>query len=180
MRRADEGDAWRLGYVPRYHFAPRAYGFAELGLRGDAALGIDADAEARALGGIGARRGFGPDASAYAEVAAGAVRTDLDDPCEGADAGAVGPCAGSDDVELSALGALRGGASVTLAELVRLSVDADVEARSAFSELSAQASAALLVPGGTASVTLRTRRLSGDGLEAVSVTETFFGYGYGF
>ena len=179
MRRADDGDAWRIGYVPRYHFAPRAYGFAETGLRGDRA--IDIDAEVRALAGVGARASAAG-VTGYAEAGAGAVRTDFDDPCDGVDPALGGPCAGAadEDVEVSGLAVLRAGASTTLAELVGLAADADVERRADASELRAAATASIRVPGGTASLTLRTRRLSRDGADATSVTDAFVGYSLGF
>ena len=181
VRRGDAGDAWRIGYVPRYWFAPRLYGFAEGQLRGDGALGIDV--EARALAGVGARGALGAGVSGYAEVGVGAVRTDFDDPCDDVDPLAGGPCAGAgadDDVETGALGVLRAGASATLAERVRLSLDADAERRADASELRAEAGAALRAGAGSLSVTLRTRRLIRDGAEAASATETVVGYSFGF
>ena len=180
VRRADDEDSWRLGYVPRYWFAPRAYGFAEAGLRGERAIGIDL--ETRALVGVGTRVALAPEASAYAEIGAGAARTDFDDPCEGVDPVAGGACAGAADLEdeVSGLAVLRGGAAATLAELVRLSVDADLERRGDATELRAETAAALRLAGGTASVTLRTRRLSRDGADARSVTDTLIGYSFGF
>ena len=180
VRRADDGNAWRLGYVPRYHFSPNAYAFGETGLRGDRALGIDS--EVRALAGVGAGIELGAGASAYLELGAGAARTALDDPCDGVDPVAGGPCAGvdADDAEVDGLGVLRAGAAATPLERVRLGVDADIERRGGSTELRAETSAAVTVPGGRASVTLRTRRLSPENGDATSVTDTFVGYSLGF
>ena len=180
-RRADTGNAWSIGYVPRRHFGRRAYGFAETRLGGEAALGIDT--EARALVGVGATLSPAPAARLFAEIGAGVVRTDLDDPCEDARTVAPGaPCFGAPAVEAetSGLGTLRAGASATLAERVGLSAAAGVEAREGATDLGASATASLAAPGGTASVTLRTRRLSRDGEDARSVTDTFVGYSLGF
>ena len=181
-RRADTGSDWSLGYVPRRYLGPRTYAFAEAGLRGAPSLRIDS--EARALVGLGARLAPAPDVTLFAEVGAGAVRTDLDRPCEDVDGAAPGdPCAGvdePDEAEVSGLGALRGGASAALADRLRLSATTGLEARSGAVELGASASAALAVPGGTASVTVRTRRVRRDGADDASVTDTFFGYSLGF
>ena len=75
---------------------------------------------------------------------------------------------------------LRAGASTDLAEPVRLGADAELERRADASELRASATASLAVPGGTASVTVRTRRLVRDGAEDASVTDTVLGYTLGF
>ena len=178
-RGGDEEDAWALGYVPRHHFSDTLYGFAETGLRGDGELGIDS--QVRALAGVGTRASPGA-VTLYAEVAAGAVRTDdervsaafgdaADDPTPGA---------ADDEAEVSPLGVLRGGAGVVLAETVRLGADADAEWTDAASELRADLSAAVRLGAGSVALTVRTRRRDADGLDARSVTDTFVGYSLGF
>ncbi len=171
VRRGDgEDDAWALGYVPRYHFSATSYGFAETGLRSDGELGIDS--QVRALAGVGTR--IAPGAlTLYAEVGVGAVRTDLERALAAGDVD-------EDAAEVSALGALRGGAGVVLVETVRLAVDADAELRDAATELRAEASAAVRLGAGSVALTVRTRRIDADGLDARSVTDTFVGYSLGF
>lgn len=177
VRRGGDGaDAWRLGYVPRYHFSPTLYGFAEAGLRADGELGIDS--EVRALAGVGTAFELEGIAALRAEAGVGAVRTDYGR-VPGAGDGALDGAL-DDAAEVSGLAVLRGGASRTFAERVRLALDAEAEVREATSELRAEASAAVRAGAGSVALTVRTRRLDADGGEPLSVTDTFVGYSLGF
>jgi len=161
--RSDGGDdSYELGYKPRYWFGDQLYVFGEAKARQAKAAQIDQ--ELFGLTGVGMQFIDTEESTLWAEVGAGYRTIEFSDDSE------------VDDTTAVARAAFR----QILGDLVQIELDADSDISEAFTTSTAEAGIAVRVSGGALKYSYRTRRFKAENESAVSDSDSFVSFSYGF
>lgn len=162
LRTNDGDNAYEAGYLPRYWFGEKIYGFGEASLRVDRPVQIDR--QQLFIVGAGYQLSNTKEQSLWAEAGAGIRNTRFLDDNE------------SDDT----LMLIRAGFHQILSELFRLELNFDLVDGESLTETTAEAGIAVRIPTGAIKFSYRARRLEPDAGEAIDDDDTFVSFSYGF
>lgn len=162
LRTNDGDNAYEAGYLPRYWFSEKIYGFSEASLRVDRPVQIDS--QQLFIVGAGYQLTSSREQSLWAEAGVGFRDTTFLDDSE------------SDDT----LALVRAGFHQILTELFRLELNFDLVDGESLTETTAEAGISVRIPTGAIKFSYRARRLDPDGGETIDDEDTFVSFSYGF
>ncbi|MFK7891511.1 MAG: DUF481 domain-containing protein [Granulosicoccus sp.] len=160
---SDDGNAYAVGYLPRYWFRERYYLFGEGRLRVDD--GLDIDRDIFLLGGVGGQFFQSERQGVVLESGLGAQLLDR---------------GGEEDEEITPLGILRLGYNRLLSDMFRFDLDMSAVRSEELSELSAEAGLSMRIPTGAIRISYRSRSTRFGNNDRVSNDDTFVSFTYGF
>lgn len=156
-------DSYDAGYIPRYWFSQKLYGFGEILLNVDKPLGIEQ--ENQFLVGMGYRFITSETQALWAEVGTGYRSIEFRDNLE-------------EQEESLLVG--RGGFRQSLAELFQLELDVKATQGESVTDLVAEAGISVFIGTGYLKYGYRTRRITQDNQPSVTDSDNYFGFVYGF
>jgi putative salt-induced outer membrane protein YdiY len=156
------GDSYSVGYNPRYWLSQSLYLLGEARVRVVKPLAIDR--ESLLILGVGNQFIASGEQSLWAEIGAGQRATRFED--------------NSDSNETIALA--RAGYFQIIAEQLRLELDVNALQGEEIGEIDAEAGIAWRLGTGAVKYSYRTRRIKVDGLPAVTDSDSFVSFTYGF
>lgn len=162
LRTEDGENSYEAGYLPRYWFGEKLYGFGEASFRVDKPISIDG--QQLFIVGAGYQISATPQQSIWAEAGAGVRNTQFTNDTE------------FDDT----LTLLRAGFHRTLSSLFRLELDFDLVDGESLTETTAEAGIAVRIPGGAVKFSYRARTLDPDEGQKIEDEDTFVSFSYGF
>ena len=157
------GNAYEIGYRPRYWIGQNLYVFGEGSVRVDST--IDIDNEALLLGGLGYSLLSTPQTQLWVEAGAGSRNTEFE---------------GGIEDTTDTFGIVRAAFSQVLGNLLRFEVDLDAIQGETLLETSAEAGISIRIPAGSVKFSYRARRLEPDEGETIDDEDSFVSFSYGF
>lgn len=162
LQNANGGDSYSIGYNPRYWLSQSLYVLGEARWRVDKPLAINQ--ESLLLLGIGNQFIASNEQALWAEIGAGQRATTFDDESES-----------NETIALA-----RAGFFQVIADQLRLELNADALQGAEIGEIVAEAGLAWRLATGAVKYSYRTRRIKADGLPAVTDSDSFVSFTYGF
>jgi len=163
LRISGGGNAYEIGYRPRYWLSPKFYVFGEGNIRVDSTIAIDNEALLQA--GVGYAFVATPQTQLWLEAGAGTRNTEFE---------------GGIEDTTDSFGIIRGAFSQVLADLIRFEVDVDAIQSETLLETSAEAGISIRIPAGSIKLSYRARRLDPDEGETIDDEDSFVSFSYGF
>ena len=163
LRISGGGNAYEIGYRPRYWIGQKLYVFGEGSIRVDST--IDIDNEAVLLGGLGYALVSTQQTQLWVEAGVGSRNTEFE---------------GAIEDTTDTFGVVRAAFSQVLANLLRFEVDLDAIQGETLLETSAEAGISIRIPAGSVKFSYRARRLDPDEGETIDDEDSFVSYSYGF
>jgi len=163
LRTSGGGNAYELGYRPRYWIGENLYIFGEGSVRVDSTIAIDN--EALLVGGLGYSLVSTPQTQLWVEAGAGSRNTEFE--------------SGIEDTS-DTFGLVRAAFSRVLADLLRLEIDVDAIQGETLLETSVEAGISIRIPAGAVKLSYRVRRLEPEEGETIDDEDSFVSFTYGF
>lgn len=164
--RDELGNNFEVGYKPRYWFGDALYLFGEVRARQDKPRFIDR--ELFGLTGVGVEFLSSDTQSLFAELGVGYRTTEFESEF------------GNELENSDTTGVARVGFKQIFADLLSFELDADTDVSDTISSSTAEAGIAVRVSGGALKYSYRTRRFEADGSDAITSSDSFVSFNYGF